>query len=149
MRPSRASVSTAAGGTRDGSERGGPAPLFAQDLEPEQVRGHWQVRDTFDCVRVARASQTAHVAEERLHGREIALDVDEDRAIVLVRDAADHAVAMGCLGDSRAVVHALDAAMCDTVPVDNRGRGRGQVTKASRESLRLEMTRWMAPSFPS
>jgi hypothetical protein len=75
---------------------------------------------------VARPARTAHVAEERFYGREFALDVDEDRAVVAVGNAADHVMAMSRLRDSRAVEYSLDAAARNAVPVDERTHGHGE-----------------------
>lgn len=109
---------------RDVSVR--PAPSLAHDLERDQVGRDREFRDALHRIRVARAAWTAHVAEERLHGWEVALDVDEDSAIGAVRDASDDAVPMGRLRDSRAIVHALDAPLRETMPVDYRTHGHGE-----------------------
>lgn len=93
-----------------------------------------------------RPSRTTHVAEERLHGREVALDVDEDRAIGPVRDTADHAVTTRRLSDARAVVHTLDATARETMPVDEFAHGGGLsgsdgllATVTSRSPSRLDL----------
>jgi hypothetical protein len=100
---------------------GGSAHSLAHDLKAGQVGGDRQLRDAVDRVRVARSVRTAHVAKEGFYGREVALDVDEDRAIGLVSDTADHAVTTRRLRDPRAVIDALDASLRKAVPVHQRG----------------------------
>ena len=113
MRPTLPAI-----GTR--SDGSGTRPLLLQYLESEEIGGHRHLNETLHGVRATRAPRTTHAADERPHGREFALDIDQDLAIDSVRDAADHAVAMGCLRDTRAVVHALDAAVGETLPVNER-----------------------------
>jgi hypothetical protein len=96
----------------------------AKNLEPDQVGRDRDFRDTFDRLGVAHAARTAHVAEERLHRVNRPLHVDEDRAIGAIRDRADHAVPVRRLRDPRAVVHALDTAAGDAVPVHDRAHGK-------------------------
>jgi hypothetical protein len=108
-----------AGRVHERSEWERPALLVAQDLESKQVLRNREFRHAFHRVRVTRVPRTAHVAEESFHGREIALDVNEDRAIRPVRNTADQAMPERRLRDSRAVIHALNATARDAIPVDN------------------------------
>jgi hypothetical protein len=103
---------------RDRTDRIPTTPLISKNLESETVRRERHFRDSFHRTRMTCAAVTAHVAEECLHGREFALDVDEDRAIGPVSDGANNTVTTSGFRDSRAVVHALDAAARDALPVD-------------------------------
>jgi len=107
---------------------------------------------------MARSAGPAHVVDECLHGREVALDVNEDRAVGLVRHAAHHAASPGRLRYPCPVVYSLDTPVRETVPVHELAHGpaRPNVSKSlppsdpkwvhssrrGRDLLRVLVPRW-------
>jgi hypothetical protein len=120
------------------------ATSIAHNIETEKVGSNRHIRHPLHDARVTRSPRPANVAEERLHGLDSALHIDEDRAFGPVRNATDHTASPGRLCYSRPVVYSLDASVRETVPVYERvhGPARPYLSK----SLSRSEPKWI-PSF--
>lgn len=95
----------------------GRAESVPKDIETEKVWRERKVGDASHGVSVAQPPGTAHFAQERLHHFKGSLNVDEDRPVRSVSHRTDHPVAKRSFGHASPVVHSLDTADRDAVPV--------------------------------